>query len=511
MQDQSGTFFTHIRTLSQQQAPTEQPAPVPAPRKGPPGWLIPFAIVALSLQVVGVLTWYSLREQAETRTSLNSTLAKLVTIEKYGYDMRGYHAQVREQDVRLRSIFSLLFPPLIHQVQAEVTQMDTQLTSQYSTILEKEKGLFREKIASAEAQMMQSRIYTYPSKEKVIAGVEKLKSKVDESKGGVEEVATFTQELEGYQNLMKEELHEVLHDEFAELEKEYSVSVNYNYPSRTTIETFIEDYGSATEAKIPELHVTLGNLRKVDEYTRTIKNEVEEQKRQLVFNTITNTTKDVDELLAFFSQRSGYTNEIAQLNQYKNLVARYVPSNFTNVTSNELQRQAETELYPLTVQPKETKKQAVEKEQQELIARQKKLEAENGIPVPPVDKPKLVLIDITKQRLYAYENGVSIFNEPVPITSGKAGFDTVKGNFAIYQKMRGMRLRSPFPGIYYDSYVDFWMPFFQGYGLHDASWRTVYGTMDYPSVGSHGCVNIPYNYVQQIFNWAEVGTSVVVR
>ena len=72
------------------------------------------------------------------------------------------------------------------------------------------------------------------------------------------------------------------------------------------------------------------------------------------------------------------------------------------------------------------------------------------------------------------------------------------------------QMQSPFPGIYYDDVVNYWMPFYLGYGLHDAPWRSVYGTQDYVGVGSHGCVNMPLYETSILYNWAEVGTKVVV-
>jgi lipoprotein-anchoring transpeptidase ErfK/SrfK len=63
------------------------------------------------------------------------------------------------------------------------------------------------------------------------------------------------------------------------------------------------------------------------------------------------------------------------------------------------------------------------------------------------------------------------------------------------------------------------MPFYSGYGLHDAPWRHQYGPGtnvygDGPGssepTGTHGCVNIPFAQTQWLWNWAPVGTPVVV-
>ncbi len=63
------------------------------------------------------------------------------------------------------------------------------------------------------------------------------------------------------------------------------------------------------------------------------------------------------------------------------------------------------------------------------------------------------------------------------------------------------------------------MPFYEGYGLHDAWWRHRFGpgtnvSGDGPGslepAGSHGCVNMPFASAQWLWNWAPIGTPVVV-
>jgi lipoprotein-anchoring transpeptidase ErfK/SrfK len=58
--------------------------------------------------------------------------------------------------------------------------------------------------------------------------------------------------------------------------------------------------------------------------------------------------------------------------------------------------------------------------------------------------------------------------------------------------------------------VQFWMPFYDGQGLHDASWRSAFGGQIYQTSGSHGCVNMPYYAAEFIFNNADTGTPVVL-
>ena len=58
--------------------------------------------------------------------------------------------------------------------------------------------------------------------------------------------------------------------------------------------------------------------------------------------------------------------------------------------------------------------------------------------------------------------------------------------------------------------VTYWMPFYDGQGLHDASWRQAFGGQIYQTSGSHGCVNMPYYLAETIFNQAPTGTPVVL-
>ena len=63
----------------------------------------------------------------------------------------------------------------------------------------------------------------------------------------------------------------------------------------------------------------------------------------------------------------------------------------------------------------------------------------------------------------------------------------------------------------YERPVDFWMPFNGNIGLHDASWRTVYGGEEYKKSGSSGCVNLPKDAAAALFAIARVGDVVIVH
>lgn len=121
---------------------------------------------------------------------------------------------------------------------------------------------------------------------------------------------------------------------------------------------------------------------------------------------------------------------------------------------------------------------------------------------------KHILIDISDQTMYRFEGNTLL--DSSPLVSGKPGFDTVRGKYAIFAKQRNTYLVSPFQGISYRVFVNYWMPFYSGYGIHDAPWRSEFGGNIYTYNGSHGCANTPPEYARLMFEWAEIGTTVQV-
>ena len=84
--------------------------------------------------------------------------------------------------------------------------------------------------------------------------------------------------------------------------------------------------------------------------------------------------------------------------------------------------------------------------------------------------------------------------------------DTPKGTYKIQYKTRNTYLT----GADYRSFVNYWMPFYGGYGLHDATWRSSFGGDIYKYGGSHGCVNLPLSKAKKIYNNSYAGMRVVI-
>jgi len=136
-------------------------------------------------------------------------------------------------------------------------------------------------------------------------------------------------------------------------------------------------------------------------------------------------------------------------------------------------------------------------------------------PVAPLgDAYMQIYISIKQQKMYAYQDGELVISSP--ITSGRTAHETVRGTFHIYTKERDHLMKSPFPDIEYALWVDYWMPFYESYGIHDSCnskncWRTKFGGNDYLYGGSHGCINTPYNVVKFLFGWVPIGTPVRIE
>ncbi|MFT5871545.1 MAG: hypothetical protein ACI8WT_000465 [Clostridium sp.] len=116
-----------------------------------------------------------------------------------------------------------------------------------------------------------------------------------------------------------------------------------------------------------------------------------------------------------------------------------------------------------------------------------------------------VEINLTEQHLWFYKNGSLVAQGDIVTGNENADNVTPGGIYKLKYKQRNAVLRGPG----YASPVTFWMPFNGGIGIHDASWRSVFGGNIYKTGGSHGCINCPYYLAKAIFNNIESGIPVV--
>ena len=116
-----------------------------------------------------------------------------------------------------------------------------------------------------------------------------------------------------------------------------------------------------------------------------------------------------------------------------------------------------------------------------------------------------VEVDISDQTLWLYKDG-DVKLEAYVVTGKKGKYDTRLGCHKIYSKEKDRYLTGPD----YKVWVEFWMPFDKGQGLHDATWRKTFNKDDYLN-GSHGCVNMKYTDAEEVYNEVSVGTNVLVH
>jgi len=120
---------------------------------------------------------------------------------------------------------------------------------------------------------------------------------------------------------------------------------------------------------------------------------------------------------------------------------------------------------------------------------------------------KWIEVDLSEQRTTAYERARPIKN--FIIASGTRGHETVTGEFAIWLKVRKQTMQggSRADGSYYSIPNVEWVSYFyKDYALHGAWWREKFG---YPA--SHGCVNMTNADAQWLYEWAPMGTKVIVH
>lgn len=122
-----------------------------------------------------------------------------------------------------------------------------------------------------------------------------------------------------------------------------------------------------------------------------------------------------------------------------------------------------------------------------------------------------VEIDLSSQHLWCYRNGELIVSCNVVSGCVVNKTTTPTGCFTIFAKDSDRYLRgNNIDGSTYNSYVNYFMPFSGGCGIHDATWRSNFGGDIYLYSGSHGCVGVSLSNAKKIFNNVSVGTHVVV-
>lgn len=117
---------------------------------------------------------------------------------------------------------------------------------------------------------------------------------------------------------------------------------------------------------------------------------------------------------------------------------------------------------------------------------------------------KKIVINLSEQRLYAYNGDNLVYN--LLISSGKPWWPTPTGEFKPYAKILSQRMRGGNRnlGTYYDlPNVPNVVYFYEGYAIHGTYWHNNFGV---PM--SHGCVNVKTADMEKLYQWLDNSTLI---
>jgi len=150
------------------------------------------------------------------------------------------------------------------------------------------------------------------------------------------------------------------------------------------------------------------------------------------------------------------------------------------------------------------------------------LPAKPGLPPAPLPTGKVILVSLSQQWLYAYEDGKLVFDHAVE--TGRPELPTPTGSFTVLEKSQDVVFTSPWPKdsphYYEPTPINYAMLFKEGgFFLHDTPWHVQFGPgSNVPhqlpdgswETGSHGCVGMPIPDAKRLYEWLPVGTPVII-
>ena len=109
------------------------------------------------------------------------------------------------------------------------------------------------------------------------------------------------------------------------------------------------------------------------------------------------------------------------------------------------------------------------------------------------DGAKWIDVDLTRQRLTAYQGNTPVFEAAV--STGLPNTPTIVGKFRIYWKLTAADMIGPGYNL---RDVPYTMYFHGGYALHGTYWHSNFG-----QPMSHGCVNLRTEDAEWLFDWVD--------
>jgi LysM repeat protein len=121
-------------------------------------------------------------------------------------------------------------------------------------------------------------------------------------------------------------------------------------------------------------------------------------------------------------------------------------------------------------------------------------------PEPTITEGKQIVVQLSTQQVFVYQDGILI--NTFVVSTGVTAHPTRVGEFKIWMKLESTRMTGPgydLPDVPWTMYFD------EGRGFHGTYWHHNFGR---PM--SHGCVNMQTPDAKWLYDWAEVGTDVLV-
>lgn len=118
-----------------------------------------------------------------------------------------------------------------------------------------------------------------------------------------------------------------------------------------------------------------------------------------------------------------------------------------------------------------------------------------------------IAVNLSTQWLTAYEGDLVVYD--APLASGRDGFNTPAGQFAIYDKLPMQTMQGSVPGeSWYVPNIPWVMYVYGGVALHGTYWHNMFGS---GVRMSHGCINLSMDDARWLYDWADIGTTVTIQ
>ncbi len=126
--------------------------------------------------------------------------------------------------------------------------------------------------------------------------------------------------------------------------------------------------------------------------------------------------------------------------------------------------------------------------------------------IAPPNGERVIEINLSTQYLIAWQGGVAVAETYV--STGKPGFDTPPGTYNVLSKLESQTMEGVLGGEYYNVPDVPWVMYFTGRGhaIHGTYWHNNFG-----AVMSHGCVNVPVDVAQFLYEWAPNGSRIEIH